>query len=155
MIPAGKKNKEKKDLRIEVAKEQPLCNGSADLNEHCDHTDHVNQTDHVDQMNCTDVVRHHTDHDNSDPCNHADPSGNHSDPCNHTDPSDHNHVNGSAFEFHNTKNKLEETHTISTVQTVQIPGVSEVRTVQTVELRKITTNGTQQSANFENHNHEE
>ena len=130
-MPAVKKSRGK-DLEP-LIKEQPLCNGTTDIIEHSDSVEHTDHVNHSDQNN-------YIDHNDSDPA------------------TNHEHVNGSTFEkaeFHNAKNKSEERHMISTVQTVQIPGVSEVRTVQTVELRKITTNGAQQSATFQNQNHEE
>ena len=117
---------------VEQSKVLPVCDKNSTVNGH--DSDSSDSSDHTDNINSADNV-------NQSNCN--------------------NHTHDSMFEkteYHNTQNKLEERHTISTVQTVQIPGGSEVRTVQTVELRKITTNGTadqHQPTNLQNRNHEE
>ena len=115
---------------VEQSKVQLVCNKNITVNGHSDLSD---SSDHSDNINSADNVNQ----------------------------SNRKHANDSTFEqteYHNTQNKLEERHTISTVQTVQIPGGSEVRTVQTVELRKITTNGTTDQhhpTKLPNRNHEE
>ena len=126
-MPVVRRSKEED---VELIKTQPLLNGNAvAVNGHGDSNDLNDDTDHV---NTTDHVNH-TDHTSS-----------------------HKHASSEKTENHNTKNKLEERHMISTVQTVKIPGGSEVRTVQTVELRKVTINGTtQQPANVQDQNREE
>lgn len=160
-VKAGK-GRDLPPIKVPRSKQEPISNGSSDLNsptnssDRDDSSDNANQSDSDnsgDKVDSSDVSDHKH---SSDLANHEDCKS-HADNDNHSNSGDHKHMNGSAFEkaeFHNKMNKLEERHTISTVQTVQIPGGSEVRTVQTVELRKITTNGTQQ-ATFKNHNHEE
>ena len=144
---------------VKVPSSKQDSNENSDLNsptDSSDSSDHANQNGSEDsggKLDSSDASDHS---DSSDLANHTDHKS-HGDNDNHSDSSNHKHMNGSVFEkaeFHNKMNKLEERHTISTVQTVQIPGGSEVKTVQTVELRKITTNGTQQ-ATFQNRNNEE
>lgn len=157
-VKANIKARDLQPVRVSNTKQEPDSNGSSDFNSPTNSSDHddgsgdssdnANQSD-SDDSSCKVDSSNASDHDDhTDHKDHAD---------NGTRSNKHKHMNGSAFEkteFHNKMNKLEERHTISTVQTLQIPGGSEVRTVQTVELRKITTNGTQQ-ATFKNHNHEE
>ena len=160
-VKAGK-GRDLPPIKVPSRKQGSISNGSSDLNspinssDRDDSSDNANQSDSNnsgDKIDSSDASDHKH---SSDLANHEDCKS-HTDDDNHSNSNDHKHMNGSAFEkaeFHNKMNKLEERHTISTVQTVQIPGGSAVRTVQTVELRKITTNGTQQ-ATFKNHNHEE
>ena len=132
------KTKDLPPIKVPSREEQPISNGNSDLNSPTDSSDQDGSSDsggHADKIDSNNVSDHNDSNDHAN----------------------HKHMNGSAFEkaeFHNKMNKLEERHTISTVQTLQIPGGSEVRTVQTVELCKITTNGTQQ-ATFQNQNHED
>ena len=145
LVPISKKGKQEKSLELTKKDEKPpLSNGSTDQENGTDSVDPVDHADH----NSSDVIADSSDHiDRND---HVHENG--VDNANHTEPSD---AFGSGDEeLLNRKNRLEERHTISTVQTLQIPGGSEVRTVQTVELRKITTNGALHTNGFKNHNRE-
>jgi hypothetical protein len=145
------KDRDLPPIKVPSSKQGPISNGTSDLNSPTSSSDFDGSSDSSDRSdNSGDKVdaSHSSDLVNlGDQKSHAD----------HSNSSDHKHMNGSAFEkteFHNKMNKLEERHKFSTTKTVQIPGGSEVKTVKTVELRKITTNGTQQQATFKD-NHEE
>ena len=149
-------------MKVPSSKQEPISNGTSDLDSPTNSSDRHDSSDSSDDANQCGSNDSGGEVGSSDANDHSHSSDlvNHADCKSHADnanSSNHKHMNGSAFEkaeFHNKMNKLEERHTISTMQTVQIPGGSELRTVQTVELRKITTKGTQQ-ATFKNHNNEE
>ena len=150
------KAKDLKPIKIPSSKQEPVSNGSSDHNSPTTSSDHDDSSDSSDDANQCGSNDSGGEVGSSDLANHTDHKS-HADDDNHSNSSNYKHMNGSAFEkaeFHNKMNKLEERHTISTMQTMQIPGGSELRTVQTVELRKITTKGTQQ-ATFKNHSNEE
>ena len=127
-----------------VEDKPPLTNGHTNLENSSDSADPIDHIDRSSSSNSVDSIDH-IDHNDQVHENGVDD-------INHTDSND---AFGSGDEeCLNRKNRLEERHTISTVQTLQIPGGSEVRTVQTVELRKITTNGAHHTNGFKNHSHE-